>query len=89
MGFTTADYIAMAGVAATTATAALQKKPVMPPSPVIPQAQVDQSAQDANQAAQRRQSIAGGISSTVGTTGGQAGAVLNPGNMGSKTLLGQ
>ena len=64
-------------------------RPVMPPSPVISQQQQDLSAQQAEQNAMRRQSVAGGMNSTVGTSGGQAGSMLNPSNMGGKTLLGQ
>ena len=80
----------LAGIAATSALqGALTKRPVIPPSPVMAQAQIDQSTEQAEQNAQRRQSIAGGINSTIGTSGGQAGQMLNPANMGGKTLLGQ
>lgn len=65
------------------------KRPIMPPSPLQGVQQQDESVQKAEQDAQRRQSIAGGINSTVGTPGGQGGQVLNPGNMSSHTLLGQ
>jgi hypothetical protein len=67
----------------------LSKKPNMPPSPVIPQAQVDQQTQQAENMARQRQSVAGGINSTVGTSGGQSGQILNPQNMQGKSLLGQ
>lgn len=78
-------------LAAGAATNALYgaKKPVMPPSPVMGQQQQDVSTREAEENAQRRQSIAGGMNSTVGTSGGQAGAMLNPANLGNKTLLGQ
>lgn len=91
MGFSNADIAEAviggldAGVQGYEAT----KRPTIPPSPVIPQAQVDQQAELASQQARQRQSIAGGISSTVGTPGGQAGEALNPANLGGKTLLGQ
>lgn len=64
-------------------------RPVIPPSPVIPQPQVDQSAQDAENMSKRRQQLAGGILSTVGTSGGEAGAVLNPATVSGATLLGR
>jgi len=60
-----------------------------PPSPVLSQSGVDQGQQAAEQNALRRQSIAGGIDSSVGTAGGQAGQMLNPANMGAKSMLGQ
>ena len=75
-----------AGTAAYSALSA--KKPVIPPSPVNA-VSTDQSVEDAQANAMRRQSIAGGLSSTVGTSGGQAGTILNPANMGGKSLLGQ
>jgi hypothetical protein len=53
------------------------------------QQQVDASTEAAEQNAQRRESIAGGIQSTIGTPGGGAGSMLNPANMGGKSLLGQ
>jgi hypothetical protein len=65
------------------------RRPVIPPSPQMPADQVDQSVQNANEAAMRRESIAGGLQSTIGTPGGGSGQMLNPANMGGKTLLGQ
>ena len=82
------DAVAAAGLSAGLG-AALAKKPAMPPSPVQTAEQLGQESQAADLAAQRRQSIAGGMTSTVGTSGGQAGQMLNPINMQSKTLLGQ
>lgn len=62
------------------------KMPAMPPSPFMPQAQVDQTTQDAEAAARRRQAGSQGIDSTVGAG---PGGMLNPSSMSSKTLLGQ
>lgn len=85
----TAASAVSAGVGIAGAVGAFgNKRPVMPPSPMISQASVDQSAEEAQQQAKQRQAIAGGINSTVGTAGGQAGAILNPSTMGQKTLLG-
>lgn len=67
---------------------ALSKRPSMPPSPVMPQTSLDQQEASAEQAAQRRQAIAGGLNSTVGTPGGQGGSMLDPSNMSGKSLLG-
>lgn len=64
-------------------------QPVIPPSPVIPAAQVDQAQQEAENNAKKRQQLSGGITSTIGTAGGQAGSMLDPGTFGGKTLLGQ
>jgi hypothetical protein len=76
------------GAGTTAYTLANQKKPVLPPSPVPSLASQDQSTQSVEEAAMRRQSIAGGIQSTIGPTGDQ-GAMMNPANLGQKTLLGQ
>lgn len=65
-----------------------RKGPVLPPSPMMSPATIDQTAEQAQQEALGRQRIAGGINSTVGTPGGQAGAVMNPASLGQKTLLG-
>lgn len=62
------------------------KMPGMPPSPFMPQAQVDQTTQNSEDAARRRQAGADGINSTIGA--GQGG-MLNPASMSTKTLLGQ
>ena len=63
-------------------------KALLPPAPLQSQTQQDESAQQVDELARRRQSIAGGITSTLGTAGGSEGAVLNPANLGQKTLLG-
>lgn len=87
----TAAETAAGAVATGVATNAIMggKRPIMPPSPVQGAQQQDLSVQNAEADAQRRQSIAGGINSTVGTQGGQEGAMLNPGNMAGHSLLGQ
>ena len=59
----------------------------VPPAPQTG-ATSDQSEVDAQQQQQRRQQAAGGLQSTLGTDGGQAGAILNPTNLGKKSLLG-
>jgi hypothetical protein len=82
------DTLAGAGVSAGLG-AALARKPTLPPSPVIPQAQQNEQIQNQALEAQKRASIAGGIESTVGTPGGQAGQMLDPANLGQRTLLGQ
>ena len=90
---TAADVAGSAALAVGTgvATNALMagKRPAMPPNPVMGQQQQDEAEEQAQQNALRRQSIAGGINSTVGTSGGQAGQVLDPANMSGKSLLGQ
>jgi hypothetical protein len=48
----------------------------------------DQSVAQAEQQALQRAQVRGGLSSTTGTEGGQAGSVLNPATLSSKTLLG-
>jgi hypothetical protein len=48
----------------------------------------DATVADAQQQQLRRQQAAGGIDSTTGTSGGQAGAVLNPSSMSTHSLLG-
>lgn len=58
----------------------------VPPMPYT--ANVDQGALNAEQQERQRLAAAGGLQSTVGTGGGQAGAILNPGTMSSRTLLG-
>jgi hypothetical protein len=58
----------------------------VPPSPQF-QTQDATVAQAGQQALQRAQA-AGGLQSTTGTPGGQAGSVLNPTTLSSKTLLG-
>jgi len=91
-----AGTVSMAGTAAETAALGIGassllggKKPIMPPSPVLSQQKQDLSQQQVEENAMRRQSIAGGMNSTVGTIGGQAGSMLNPTTMSGKTLLGQ
>lgn len=58
----------------------------LPPQPGA--VQNDQSVQNAEQASLKRAQIAGGLQSTTGTAGGQAGAVLNPSTLSTKSLLG-
>ena len=77
-----------AAVGVASAAGAFGRPKVAPPSPVLSQASIDQGQQCAQENALRRQSIAGGLNSTVGT-GGEAGQMLNPANLGSKSLLGQ
>jgi hypothetical protein len=59
----------------------------VPPSPNTG-ASSDQSEVDAQQEQLKRQQAAGGLQSTTGTAGGQAGAVLNPSTLSNKSLLG-
>jgi hypothetical protein len=89
MGFTGTVEAISAVVGAAGAAKALTTHPRMPPSPVIPESVVNTDVQGAQEAAQRRESIAGGIQSTVGTAGGNAGEQMNPATLGSHTLLGQ
>jgi hypothetical protein len=80
--------VASTAIAAGTALAG-RRGVTLPPSPVIPQAAVNTQAEAADQSSQRRQSIAGGMQSTVGGAGAsQAGYMLSPGNSESHTLLG-
>jgi hypothetical protein len=60
----------------------------IPPSPLTPQANIDQSAANAEQQQLQREEAAAGLQSTVGTAGGQAGAILNPSTLSSHSLLG-
>jgi hypothetical protein len=91
-GALTAGSVAAAGALADTAIAygatelMKPKMPALPPSPFMPQAQVDQTTQNAEDAARRRQAGAQGIESTIGAG---PGGMLNPSNMSTKTLLGQ
>lgn len=57
----------------------------VPPSP---QVAPDQSVANAEQQELARREAAGGLQSTTGTSGGQAGAVLNPGTVSNRSLLG-
>lgn len=61
----------------------------IPPSPILRQASVDEAVQQSGEQQRRRQEVAGGIQSTVGTAGGQAGSILNPTTMAQSTLLGK
>lgn len=85
----TAFATTAAAVAVGSALTPGARRPGMPPSPVIPQAQVDQSAQEAENTSRRRQQLAGGLLSTVGTSGGEAGAILNPSTVSGAALLGR
>jgi hypothetical protein len=90
--FGVTEYAALGSLILGAGTAAYsltnQKKPLLPPSPLPSVQNQDESTQQAEENAMRRQSIAGGIESTIGTPGGQGG-MMNPGNLGGKTLLGQ
>lgn len=83
------------GVAAGVASVAGQlgafgrRGPIIPPQPQMTPQQVDASTQAAEANAMHRESIAGGIESTIGTAGGAAGELLNPQISGTKQLLGQ
>jgi hypothetical protein len=87
--FGVAEYLALSaavvGAGTSAYSIATQKKPVMPPSPVMGAAQQDQSTEAAESNAMRRESIAGGLNSTIGAGGG----MMNPGNTSGHTLLGQ
>lgn len=95
MAFTAAGVFELIGGAAVAYGAAGALAPggggrlAIPPSPVIPQTVVDQSAQEAENTAKRRQQLAGGILSTVGTAGGEAGSVMNPSTISQASLLGR
>lgn len=58
----------------------------VPPAPY--QASVDTGALNAEQEERQRLAAAGGLQSTIGTGGGQAGAILNPSTMSQRSLLG-
>lgn len=60
----------------------------IPPSPLVPQARIDQQVENAEQQALGRRQAAAGLTSTLGTAGGEAGAMLNPSTLSSKSLLG-
>lgn len=85
LGLQTAATVAGGAAASAAASKVMAPKMRIPTLPTLPQAQVDQQSEAANQAALRRQSIAGGVNSTI-LTGGQ-GAPLNN-TVSSKTLLG-
>lgn len=58
----------------------------VPPTPGV--AQQDQDVQNVEQQTLRREQVAGGLQGTTGTPGGQAGAVLNPGTLSNRSVLG-
>ena len=58
----------------------------IPPTPG--QVQVDQSVQNVEQQTLKREQAAGGLQGSTGTPGGQAGAVLNPGTVSNRSILG-
>ena len=58
----------------------------IPPSPQF--AQTDATVAQAQQQALQRAQAAGGLQSTTGTPGGQAGAALNPTTLSTHSLLG-
>lgn len=91
---------AVGSIAATAAEAAsiaagasalysMTQKPKIntPPMPTTPQATIDEQAQSAEQEAKKR-AASGGLQSTTGTPGGQAGTMLNPATVSQHTLLG-
>lgn len=85
--------VTLTGVAAaTTAASALYQLSQggrginVPPSPQA--AGTDESVQNAEQMQLKRAQAAGGLQSTTGTPGGQAGAMLNPTTLSQKSLLG-
>jgi hypothetical protein len=78
---------AATGVSALSTLAAGSRGINVPPAPQT-QLGTDQSVQQADQQALQRAQVAGGLQSTTGTAGGQAGAVLNPSTLSTKTLLG-
>lgn len=58
----------------------------VPPTPGV--AQTDQTVANAEQESLRRREAAGGLQSSVGTPGGQAGSVLNPATLSNRSVLG-
>lgn len=64
------------------------RNPNIPPIGTTGQGQIDQSAAAAAEAERQRLAAAGGLQSTIGTGAGQAGAMLNPSTLSSRTLLG-
>lgn len=56
--------------------------------PIPNQVGNDMETAAAEQQTLQRREAAGGINSTIGTSGGQQGAVLNPSTMSQKSLLG-
>jgi hypothetical protein len=56
--------------------------------PVPNQIGNDQQVEATEQQELARRQAAGGLQSTVGTGGGQAGAMLNPSTLSQKSLLG-
>jgi hypothetical protein len=56
--------------------------------PIPNQVGNDEQTVASEQAALQRREAAGGLQSTTGTSGGQAGAMLNPSTMSQKSLLG-
>lgn len=85
LGMQTAATVAGGAAASAIASKALAPKMRIPSLPTVSQAQVDTQSEQANQDAMRRQSIAGGVNSTI-LTGGQ-GAPLNN-TVSNRTLLG-
>lgn len=60
----------------------------IPPAPYQGTGKIDQQVTSAEAAERARLAAAGGLQSTIGTGGGQAGATLNPATMSSHSLLG-
>lgn len=78
---------AATGVSALTTLARGAPSINIPPAPQM-QLGADQAAQQAEQQSLQRAQAAGGLQSTTGTAGGQAGAILNPSTLSNRTLLG-
>jgi len=86
-GVTATEALAAATGASALYTMAQGPKGInVPPAPSF--ASQDQQVQQVEQQTLSRQQIAGGLQSTVGTAGGQAGAILSPATTSSRAILG-
>jgi hypothetical protein len=86
-GVTASEALAAATGASALYTMAQGPKGInVPPAPSF--AAQDSQVQQVEQQTLSRQQIAGGLQSTVGTPGGQAGAILSPSTTSSRAILG-
>jgi hypothetical protein len=84
----TASEVAAGAAGVSALHTMLQGRPCIsiPPTPGL--ATQDQTVLNAQQQELAREQAAGGLQSTTGTPGGQAGAMLNPSTTSNRSILG-
>jgi hypothetical protein len=85
---TISEAAAVASGASSLATLAAGPGRINVPPVPVNQMQTDITVQNAEQQQLARREAAGGLQSTVGTSGGQAGAILNPSTLSQRSVLG-